>query len=157
MYKLAEIRSYNLRGFDVAYIINKTDKFIVTKQIARHGEYNGYEIGLIEPISKIVYKSKYLDFIKKIMEKEDINYSINNMEDMIKHAINMNKLLTLSCYKWKIYINVEVISFDNGILKCREINQYGEHTKEYNIDINKIDNMSFDTLDLRMYEKLLKM
>ena len=157
MYKLAEIRNYNLSDFDVAYIINKTDKFIVIKLIDQYGHYYGYEIDRLEPISKIVYKSKYLDFIQKIMEKDDIDYPIKNMEDMIKCSISMNKLLTVSCYKQNININVKVLGFENGILKCKKINQYGEFTKEYNIDINKIDCLSFDTYCLRMYEKLLKM
>jgi len=155
MNKLAEIRSYNIEEFAVGFIIEKTQDYIVSKQIGRYGQYDGYTFESLKPISRIVYRSKYLDFMKKILKNDNSNYAIVNKEDMILNALKYNKLLTLSCKGWSIFINVRVISFDNNILKCQRINKYGEFKQDYNINVTSIDIMTFDSRLLRMYERII--
>ena len=64
-------------------------------------------------------------------------------------------MLSISCSKWLNIRNMKLIKFENNELICQFINQIGEKKKIYKLTLDKIDQIEFDSLELRMYENFL--
>jgi len=158
MKKLAEIRGYDPKYFEVGMVLSIDDKYLLSKQYSRYGEYDGYMLETTRGVSKIVYKSKYLDFMKKVILDYGEDYPITNKEDIIRFALDRKKLIGIAYSKYvenNELLYVKVLNFEDNFLEFMEVNRYGELMKKRKINIFRIEVIIIDSIALRTYEKIL--
>lgn len=150
-----EVHFKSSDGFYVGKCEVLNDKFIILSSIDPNGLYDGKIYLEKEMFSKVVIKSKYLDFLSLICENNN-EIILNNKEEIIRYAFKKNKMLSISCKKWKNIRNITILEFNNNVLVCQFINQVGEKKRVYRIPLELIDQIEFDSIQLRTYEKYLK-
>ena len=153
--KIIEIHFDNEKSFYVGEVINETNKYIIINMVDPYGRYDGKLYIEKSITNKFVTNSKYLSFIKRVYNGKNNQVIFKNKNDFIQYELKNNKMLSISCSKWLNIRNMKLIKFENNELTCQFINQIGERKKIYKLTLDKIDQIEFDSLELRMYENFL--
>lgn len=121
------------------------------------GKYDGIFVVDKCEVSHIVKNSKYLDFIKKIIEHVTINeMDFKSKFDIIQYSLLNNRIIEISSsYSYIDQVRyVKVISFDGNSVKYQNYYNMAFLSKSiYKINLYNIYAVNFDSIYCRFYEK----
>ncbi len=83
---LVEIYTSEEDKFSVGYILGLDNDYVIFQLVSVHGLFDGYRIQLISSIKTLIDSSKYLDRLKLLIKKNQLN-----INDIFNISINSNK------------------------------------------------------------------
>ncbi len=161
--QLVEIHFYSSSSncFSCGIIVALDNDFFAFLSFDPYGRYDGFDIRKLSDLCRITTDSKYLKSLELLIEEDPPAFLEINGESIINNCIN-NSL------KSKRIISLQTddsdalmmgyVSLINGLdIKLHVVDEYGYDDGDCIFNINSISSISYDSLDERKVEKLIKL
>ena len=154
---------FETNKFSVGYIINYDKTYYIMARISPYGEYDGYELGMVNDIYKIEYDGKYENKIKKLYDYKNQSHNMleKSGENLIYEFLNFvkDKELVISVELCDSNLcdaqgYVKKVSIDN--IEIDLIDEYGYNDGITDIDLKTVTSIVCDSNDETILKILSK-
>ena len=153
--EVVEIHKKYLETFELGKVVFNNNNFLIIEEYDPYGQYDGYIFELKSKNDKIVQKSKYLTFIKSILEVKKASITFDGIDSIILYAISHNKLLRIDSFKWKVDKMIKPLKLENDKLYYYVIDYSVKSSKEKCVSIKIISHIEIDSSELRSLERFI--
>ena len=159
---LCEIYYNDFDKFDVGFVLNVDETWFIFASYKPNGKRDGYMVINADKVNRIVYKSKYIDKITRLMDDRNIVYPFpftdcNILTLTLNYLKREQKIANIEILDdMSLSINGYVKDIENDYLFIDEVDSYGDVYKSSVIKISAISFIEFDGEEEVLIQKFIK-